>query len=159
MSKALVAYFSASGVTKKVGDRLAFGIGADIFEINPEIPYSEADLRWTNPLARCNREKIGRKDVPIAKRVNNMEKYDTLFIGFPIWYYGAPNIIISFLKSYDLSGKKIALFATSGGSDMGKTADKIKPYISKDAEIMDAKLMYENTGMKDLVAWAVELGI
>ena len=106
MVTTLVAYFSASGVTKKVGDRLAVGIGADIFEINPEVPYSEADLRWTNPLARCNREKIGRKDVPIAKRVKNMEKYDTLFLGFPIWYYGAPNIIMTFLKSYDLSGKR-----------------------------------------------------
>ena len=154
MVTTLVAYFSASGVTKKVGDRLAVGIGADIFEINPEVPYSEADLRWTNPLARCNREKIGRKDVPIAKRVKNMEKYDTLFLGFPIWYYGAPNIIMTFLKSYDLSGKRIALFATSGGSDMGKTAEKLKPYISKDAEIIDAKLMYEDTGIKDLVEWA-----
>ena len=159
MVTTLVAFFSASGVTKKVGDRLAIGIGADIFEINPEVPYSEADLRWTNPLARCNREKIRRKDVPIAKRVKNMEKYDTLFIGFPIWYYGAPNIIVSFLKSYDLSGKKIALFATSGGSDIGKTADKLKPYISKDAEIIDAKLRYGDTGIKDLVEWADKLGV
>jgi flavodoxin len=155
----LVAYFSASGITKQVGDRLAIGIGADIFEIKPEVPYSDADLRWTNPLARCNREKIGHKDVSIAKRVKNMDKYDTLYIGFPIWYYGAPNIIESFLKSYDLSGKKIALFATSGGSDMGKTVEKLKPFISKDAEIIGAKLFYENTGMKELIDWSDSLSI
>ena len=155
----LVAFFSASGVTANVAGRLAIGIGADIFEIKPEVPYTEADLRWTNLLARCNREKIGRKDVPIAKRVENMDKYDYVLIGFPIWYYGAPNIIATFLKSYDLSGKKIALFATSGGSDMGKTAEKLKPYISKDAEIIDAKLMHEDTGIKELVEWADKLGI
>lgn len=119
MSRILVAYFSASGTTKQVGDRLPLGIGADIFEIRPEKPYTESNLRWTNPLARCNREKIGRKDFPIARRIENIEKYETIFIGFPIWYYGAPNIIVSFLKSYDFSGKKIAFFATSGGSDLG----------------------------------------
>ena len=75
MSRILVAYFSASGTTKQVGDRLALGIGADIFEIRPEKPYTEADLRWTNPLARCNREKMGRKDIPIARRIENIEKY------------------------------------------------------------------------------------
>lgn len=83
MSRILVAYFSASGTTKQVGDRLALGIGADIFEIRPEKPYTESDLRWTNPLARCNREKIGRKDIPIARRIENIEKYETIFIGFP----------------------------------------------------------------------------
>lgn len=159
MSRILVAYFSASGTTKQVGDRLALGIGADIFEIRPEKPYTEADLRWTNPLARCNREKIGRKDIPIARRIENIEKYETFFIGFPIWYYGAPNIIVSFLKSYDFSGKKIAFFATSGGSDLGKTVEKLKPYISEKADIIDAKLMYGNTGVKDLVDWADNLGI
>ena len=119
MSRILVAYFSASGTTKQVGDRLAQGIGADIFEIRPKKPYTESNLRWTNPLARCNREKIDRKDIPIARRIENIEKYETIFIGFPIWYYGAPNIIVSFLKSYDFSGKKITFFATSGGSDLG----------------------------------------
>lgn len=159
MSKALAAYFSASGVTARAAEKLAAAANADLFEIKPEVPYSEADLRWTNPLARCNREKIGRKDIPIAGRVENMDSYDTLFIGFPIWYYGAPNIISSFLKSYDLSGKRIALFATSGGSDFGKTAEKLKPFLSEGARIIGEKLMDENTGVEELSAWTEELGI
>ena len=114
--KALVAYFSASGVTKKVAERLAAAVGADIFEITPETPYTAADIRWTNPFARCNKEKMGKKDVPVSGRVENMADYDLVYLGFPIWYSGAPNVVLTFLKGYDLSGKKIALFATSGGS-------------------------------------------
>ena len=140
MNKELVAYFSASGVTAGVAKRLASAVGADIFEIKPEKPYTDSDLRWTNPLARCNREKIGRKDVPITDTISNIAIYDTLYLGFPIWYYGAPKIIQTFLKQYDMGNMKIALFATSGGSDIGKTAEKLKPYLSPGAEIIGAKL-------------------
>lgn len=84
MNKELVAYFSASGVTAGVAKRLASAVGADIFEIKPEKPYTDSDLRWTNPLARCNREKIGRKDVPITDTISNIAMYDTLYLGFPI---------------------------------------------------------------------------
>ncbi|MBQ1544222.1 MAG: flavodoxin, partial [Clostridia bacterium] len=105
MSKALVAWFSAEyGSTAKVAEKLAAATGADKFEIVPVKPYTKADMNYSNPVARCNREKIGRRDVPIAGTVNNMADYDTVYIGFPIWYYGAPNIIQTFVKQYDLAG-------------------------------------------------------
>lgn len=139
--KTLVAYFSASGVTERVAKAVAEAAGADLFAIVPEQPYSDADLNWKNPLARCNREKLGRKDVPVAGRVENMSEYDTLYIGFPIWYACAPNVVNTFLKGYDLSGKKIRVFATSGGSGIGKSGEKLKPY-APGAEIIDAKLLH-----------------
>ena len=154
MSKALVAFFSAEGTTAKVAKTLAGAVEADIFEIRPVQPYTEADIKWTNPLARCNREKLGRKDVPISGRVSGMEDYDVVFLGFPIWYYGAPNIINTFVKGYDLSGKRLALFATSGGSDMGRTAEKLKPYLSEGAVIADSKLFSASAGAEELKAWA-----
>ena len=138
--KALVAYFSASGVTAKVAQTVAEAAGADLFEIKPEKPYSDADLNWRNPLARCNREKLGGKYVPVAGKVENMAVYDTLYLGFPIWYGCAPNVVNTFLKGYDLSGKKIYAFATSGGSGIGKTAEKLKPYVGS-ADIVEAKLL------------------
>ena len=138
--KALVAYFSASGVTAKVAQAVAEAAGADLFEIKPEKPYSDADLNYMNPLSRCNREKLGKKDVPVAGKVANMAEYDTLYVGFPIWYGCAPNVVNTFLKGYDLSGKKIHVFATSGGSGIGKTAEKLKPCTSG-AEIVEAKLL------------------
>lgn len=138
--KALVAYFSASGVTAKVARAVAEAANADLFEIRPEKPYSDADLNWMNPVARCNREKLGKKDVPVAGRVENMAEYDTLYVGFPIWYGYAPNVVNTFLKGYDLSGKTIRAFATSGGSGVGRTAEKLKPYASG-AEVVEAKLL------------------
>ncbi len=154
MSKALVTFFSASGVTAKVAGRLAAATGADLFEISPVEPYTEKDLKWTNPLARCNKEKLGKKDVPIAEKIDHIEAYDVIFVGFPIWYYSAPNIIVTFLKSYDFTGKKVALFATSGGSDIGKTADKIKPLISGTVNIAAAKLFRPGDGEDLLRQWA-----
>ena len=152
MSKKLVAYFSASGVTAKVSATLADAAGADLFEIRPAVPYSVADLKWTNPLSRCNREKIGKKDVPIADTVENMADYDLIFLGFPIWYYGAPNIIQTFLKGYDLSGKKLVLFATSGGSEMGKTAAKLEPYLGG-AEIVAEKRFQPGADIDTMKQW------
>lgn len=154
MSKALVAYFSASGTTGGVAKKLAQAAQADLFEIRPQTAYTDADLKWTNPLARCNREKLGKKDVPIAGTVENMEDYDVIFLGFPIWYYGAPNIIQTFVGSYDLTGKKLALFATSGGSDMGKTAEKLKPYCKGNPEIAAAKLFSPSADAAALADWA-----
>ena len=137
--KSLIAFFSAeAGTTRRVAEELAVKVSADLFEIRPEKPYSEADLKWTNPLARCNREKIGKKDVPVAGRIQNWEEYDTVYLGFPIWYYGAPNVINTFCKGYDWSGKKVYIFATSGSSGIGKTAEKLEPYI-KGGRIEDAK--------------------
>ena len=154
MSKQLVAYFSAGGVTAQIAKRLASATGADLFEISPVDPYTDKDIKWTNPLARCNKEKIGRKDVPISGKIENLDDYDVIYVGFPIWYYSAPNIIVTFLKSYDFSGKKIALFATSGGSDIGKTAEKIKPLISETVNIVAAKLFQSDDGEDILRKWA-----
>ena len=112
--------------------------GADLFEIVPKDPYTEADLRYMNPLARCNREKIGRKDVPVAGKIHDWDSYDVVYLGFPIWYSGAPNVVNTFCKDYDWSGKKVFIFATSGGSGIGKTKEKLQPYL-KGAEIVDAK--------------------
>ena len=154
MSKQLVTYFSASGVTAKVAEKLAATTQADIFEIKPVEPYTEKDLKWTNPLARCNKEKIGKKDVPISGRIENMEDYDVIFVGFPIWYYSAPNIIVTFLKSYDFTGKKIALFATSGGSDIAKTPDRIKPLVPGVVNIVASKLFQPDASEEELRRWA-----
>ena len=155
MSKKLVAYFSASGVTAKLAKELAEAIDADLFEIKPVEPYSEADQNWKNPLARCNKEKIGKKEVPVSGIVENMDEYDTVYLGFPIWYWAAPNVVNTFVKQYDFSHKKVVLFATSGGSDMGKTAEKLQPYLGSEAEIVDAKVMNENPSLEALKAWAV----
>ena len=155
MSKKLVAYFSASGVTAKLAKKLAEAIDADLFEIKPVEPYSEADQNWKNPLARCNKEKIGKKDVPVSGIVENMDEYDTVYLGFPIWYWATPNVVNTFIKQYDFSHKKVVLFATSGGSDMGKTAEKLQPYLGSEAEIVDAKVMNENPSLEALKAWAV----
>ena len=145
--RTLIAYFSAEGTTAKVAKELAETIGADIFEIKPEKPYTAADIRWTNPLARCNREKFGNKDVPVIGSVENFSDYDTVLIGFPIWYGAAPNVVNTFCKGYDWSGKRVLAFATSGGSSIGKTAEKLKPYISGAASV-DAKLVHSAAEVK-----------
>ena len=121
MSKKLVAYFSASGVTAKVAQALAEAIGADIFEIAPKVPYTEADLNWMDEKARSTIEMNDPSSRPeIESKRDNMSEYDTIFVGFPIWWYVAPTIINTFLESYDLTGKKIIPFATSGTSGIGK---------------------------------------
>ena len=137
--KVLVAYFSAeTGKTRKIAEELAKSLNADLHEIVPAEPYSAADLKWVNPLARCNREKIGKKDVPVAGKVQGWEGYDTVYLGFPIWYYAAPNVINTFCKEHDWTGKKIYIFATSGSSGIGKTAEKLEPYV-KGGKIEGAK--------------------
>lgn len=126
--KKLVAYFSASGVTKNAAERLAKAAGADLFEIKPAVPYTRADLDWTNKNSRSSVEMNDPDSRPeIAERLSNMEDYDTVFIGFPVWWYVAPTIINAFVESYDFSGKTIIPFATSGGSGMGKTVEVLKP--------------------------------
>ena len=145
----LVAYFSAEGTTRRLAEEFAKDVGADIFEITPEQPYTASDIKWTNPLARCNREKIGKKDVPVKGTVADFDKYDTVYLGFPIWYGCAPNVVNTFCKEYDWSGKKVYAFATSGGSGIGKTAEKLKTYVSGAAEV-DAKLVRT---AEELRAW------
>lgn len=153
MSKVLVTYFSAEGHTAKVAKSLAKQANADLFEIVPLEPYTEADIKWTNPLSRCNKEKFGKKDVPIASEIEGFEDYELIYIGFPIWYYGAPNIINTFIKQYDWSGKKIALFATSGGSDIGKTAGKLAPLLDGKGEIVASLLVKPSDSPETLREW------
>ena len=129
MSKTLVAFFSAQGTTAKIARELAEHLHADLFEIRPLHPYTDADIRYTNPLARCNKEKFGRKDVPVVGKVNNFDEYDEVFIGFPIWYGCAPNVVNTFCNEYNWLGKRVYAFATSGGSGIGKTAEKLLSYM------------------------------
>lgn len=127
MSRKLVAYFSASGVTKAVAERLAKAAGADLFEIRPAVSYTRADLDWTNKKSRSSLEMSDPDSRPeIACRLSNMADYDTVFIGFPIWWYVAPSIIHTFVESYDFSGKTLIPFATSGGSGMGRTVEVLQ---------------------------------
>ena len=151
--KTLIAYFSAEGTTAHVAGEAAELLGADLFEIKPEVPYSAADINWKNPLARCNREKFGGKDVPVTGKIEGFDDYDTILIGFPIWYGGAPNVVNTFCKGYNWYGKKIAAFATSGGSGIGKTAEKLMPYLSG-GTLVGAKLVHNAEG---LVNWAKTL--
>lgn len=137
--KSLIVYFSAeAGTTRRVAEDLASKTEADLFEITPEKPYTPADLKWMNPLARCNREKIGKKDVPVTGTVQNWENYEKVYLGFPIWYGCAPNVVNTFSKGYDWKGKSIYIFATSGGSGIGRTAEKLEPYI-QGGKIIGAK--------------------
>ena len=128
MSKKLVAYFSASGTTANVAKDLAKAAGADIYEIKPAVPYSRADLNWQDKQSRSSVEMSDKSSRPaLADTDANIANYDTIFIGFPIWWYIAPTIINSFLEAYDFSGKKIVLFATSGGSGFGKAVASLQP--------------------------------
>ena len=148
--KTLITYFSAQGTTAKVAKELAAMTGTDLFEIRPEKPYIAADLKWTNPLARCNREFMAKKDVPVVGKIENFADYATVLIGFPIWYYGAPNVVGTFCKGYDWAGKKLVIFATSGGSSIGKTAEKLAPYI-KGAEVLGAKVVRSAAEVAELL--------
>lgn len=127
MSKKLVAYFSASGTTKKAAEHLARAAGADLFEIRPAVPYTDADLNWMDKKSRSSMEMNDPSSRPeIVVTLENMEDYDTVFIGFPIWWYVAPHIINTFVESYDFSGKTLVPFATSGGSGLGRSVDVLK---------------------------------
>ena len=122
MSRTLVAYFSASGTTKRVAENLAKAVGGDLYEIRPETPYTQADLNWMDQKSRSSVEMKDKSFRPgLADRSADIEAYDRIFLGFPIWWYVAPTIINTFLESYDFSGKTIILFATSGGSGFGNT--------------------------------------
>ena len=159
MSRKLVAYFSASGVTAKVAEKLSEAIGADLYAIEPEVPYTKADLDWMDKKSRSTIEMNNPAFRPaIAGKRDNMNDYDTVFVGFPIWWYVAPTIINTFLESYDLTGKTIIPFATSGGSDIGKTNERLAPSC-KGAKLMDGKVFKGSVGHQELAAWVEELGL
>ncbi len=159
MSKKLVAYFSASGVTAGVAEKLAEAAGADLHEIKPAVPYTKADLDWMDKQSRSSVEMSDLSSRPeISGRVENMDEYDAIFVGFPIWWYVAPTIINTFLESYNLTGKTIILFATSGGSGFGKTTEKLADSC-KGAVIKGEKLLNGKVDKAMLSKWIKELGM
>ena len=143
MGKKLVAYFSASGTTRKIAEIIAQVAEADLYEIMPKQPYSKADLNWMDKKSRSSVEMSNPASRPeIVKDLPDLSQYDTVIIGFPIWWYVAPTIINTFLESYDFSGKKIVLFATSGGSGFGNTVSELKPS-APDAKILEGKVFHK----------------
>ncbi len=151
--KKLVAYFSASGTTKKAAERLAKAAGADLFEIKPKVPYSSADLNWMDKKSRSSVEMDDPAARPeIAGKLSNMADYDTVFIGFPIWWYTAPRIINTFVESYDFAGKTLIPFATSGGSGIGRTVEQMKK-LCPNANWKAGKMMNGESDMA-LADWA-----
>lgn len=158
MSKKLVAYFSATGVTARLAKRLAEAVGADLFEIKPQIPYTDADLSWND---KGSRSSVEMSDLsfrpPIADHSGCIQQYDVVFVGFPIWWYIAPTIVNTFLEDYDFSGKIIVPFATSGGSGLGQTVEKLRPSTSDQAVWNDGRVLRGNTLKEELVNWVDRL--
>lgn len=153
MSRKLVAYFSASGVSAKVAETLSEAIGADLYEIEPEVPYTKEDLDWMDKQSRSTIEMNDPASRPaIAGKRDNMDDYDTVFVGFPVWWYVAPTIINTFLESYDLTGKTIIPFATSGGSGMGKTNEKLQPSCPN-SKLIEGKVFKKSASKSELAAW------
>ncbi|HIZ65647.1 MAG TPA: NAD(P)H-dependent oxidoreductase [Candidatus Blautia pullicola] len=154
MSKTLVAYFSASGVTEKLAKRLAEATGGDLYEIRPVKPYSQADLDWMDKNSRSSLEMKDKSFRPaVDGKLENMEEYSRIFVGFPIWWYVAPTIINTFLEQYDLTGKTIIPFATSGSSGMGKTNRELQDSCKR-AQLKEGKRFEASAGVAELKSWA-----
>lgn len=152
--KKLVVYFSASGTTAQLAKTLASVVGGDLHEIIPKEKYTSADLNWTNKSSRSSVEMNDKSFRPaIANKVENIEQYDIIYIGFPIWWYVAPTIINTFLESYDLSGKTVIPFATSGGSGMGNTNAELAPSC-KGASLKNGKRFSPSATENELTAWS-----
>lgn len=161
MSKTLVAFFSASGSTKGVAEKLAIVVEGDLYEIEPEEPYIAEDLDWTNPKSRSSIEMKENRSFrpPIKGKVDNINDYDTIYLGFPIWWYVAPTIVNTFLESYDFSGKTVIPFATSGSSGMGNTVNELKPSCSDDTRFIDGKRFSASVSEDELKSWIDNLSI
>lgn len=158
MKKILAAYFSASGVTAEAAKKLAKAAGADLYEIKPAVPYTDKDLDWRNEQSRSSVEMRSKTSRPaLADNNADISQYDTIFLGFPIWWYVAPTIINTFLESYDFSGKTIILFATSGGSGFGSTVKNLKDSVASDTNIIEGKI--NNMSDESLRTWIESLNI
>ncbi len=158
MARKLVAYFSASGVTAKVAELVADAAGADVYQIQPEVAYTQADLNWMDKNSRSSVEMNNKMIRPAIMNTDaKIENYDVVFIGFPIWWYVAPTIINAFLEKYDFSGKKIILFATSGGSGFGKTADELKVSVKGNVQIIEGKLLNGKQTLESVGKWVESL--
>ena len=159
MKKILVAYFSASGETAKLAKTIAGVVGGDLFEIVPKVPYTAADLNWMDKRSRSTAEMNDDNSRPaIASKLADMAQYNTVFVGFPIWWYQAPRIIEAFLESYDFAGKTVIPFATSGGSGMGKTNEKLAPSCTG-AKLLHGKVFNAYSSKADLSAWVETLNL
>lgn len=160
MSRTLVAYFSASGVTGNVAKTLAEATNADLYEIKPEIPYTKVDLDWMDKQSRSTIEMQDKASRPaMADHDAPVVDHDVIFLGFPIWWYVAPHIINSFLEAYDFSGKTIVLFATSGSSGFGKTLEALEDSVHGSARLMEGKLLNGKQSKEDLAAWVKSLNL
>ena len=159
MSKKLVAYFSASGTTAAVAKTLAEAADAGLYEIKPQTPYTRADLDWTNKKSRSSVEMNDKSSRPaLAERNAPVDDCDTVFLGFPIWWYTAPTIVNTFLESYDFTGKTIILFATSGGSGLGRSSADLRAS-APGAVIRDGKLLNGRQTREALAAWVNSLSV
>lgn len=158
-NKKLVAYFSCGGDTGVVAKQLARAAEADLFQIKPKVPYTEADLDWHDKNSRTSVEMRTLERPEIADRVENMDDYSVVFVGFPIWWYLAPTIINGFLASYDFSGKTVIPFATSGGSELGKAEAVLHALCSRETNWKDGKLLNGDLTVEDLREWVKELGL
>lgn len=160
MSKKLVAYFSASGSTRRLSQTLAEAIGADLYEIKPAVKYTGRDLNWNDQNSRSTVEMQDPKSRPeLADRDADIAGHDVIYIGFPIWWYVAPHIINAFLEAYDFDGKTIVLFATSGGSGFGNTLAELKPSAPGVGKWIVGKIFASRTGKDELKSWADSLGV
>ena len=156
--KILVAYFSATGNTRRVAQNLAKAVEADIYEIKPAKPYSDADLDWTNKSSRSSVEMADHSSRPeMIKDDFSVKDYETIYLGFPIWWYIAPTIVNTFLEKHDFSNKKIILFATSGGSGFGRTIDNIKTSVSDSTKVIEGKVLSSNSSVEQLKSWVETL--
>lgn len=157
MANGLVAYFSATGTTEQVAKDLAAAIGADLFEIAPAEPYTSADLNWRDQNSRSSVEMNDEACRPaIASVVENMVAYNTVFVGFPVWWYVEPRIIDTFLEAYDFSGKVIVPFATSGGSGLGKAPQRMQE-LAPGAEVLSGRLLNGRPSTTELRSWVESL--
>lgn len=157
MNKTLVAFFSASGTTRRVAEKLAAAIGSDLYEIKPAVPYTSADLDWQDKHSRSSVEMNDPASRPeLADHDANLENYEQIFLGFPIWWYTAPHIIRTFLERYDLTGKQLVLFATSGGSGLGRTAKDLSSSCPG-AKIIEGGMLNGKPSEAELKKWAESL--
>ena len=160
MNKTLVAYFSCTGTTRRAAQALAAAVDADVYEIRPQIPYTPADLDWRNKKSRSSVEMNDPDFRPaLADKNAAIDAYNTIFVGFPIWWYVAPTIINTFLESYAFSGKTIVLFATSGGSGFGNTVAELKGSVSDTTIIKEGKVFNSGVSKEQLSSWVNDLGL
>ena len=152
MARILIAYFSAKGTTRTVAERLAHVPQSELFEIAPRVPYSQADLTFMNPHARCNVEHKEKKDIPLDKTLPSIDGYDRIALGFPVWFGGVPRIIQVFAQQYDWTRKRVGIFMTSGWGGIGNIREEITPML-KGAQIRNIKEFSANASEMDIRGW------